>query len=125
MVEPHSSTQLGVRFSPSSIGEGNHAAKITFTCPQWQNWCVLLSGRGLIPESEEPLSISSPIGSDASITVPFTNTTELPAVLSITLADEDPSGAPNFHQVTTEKEVFSIPLSHTEGVLTHRIFTML
>lgn len=33
-VEPHSSTELGVRFSPSSIGEGNHTAKITFTCPQ-------------------------------------------------------------------------------------------
>ncbi|XP_031708292.1 cilia- and flagella-associated protein 47 [Anarrhichthys ocellatus] len=114
IVEPHSSTQLGVRFSPSSIGEGNHAAKITFTCPQLQDSCVLLSGRGLVPESEEPLSISSPIGSNASITVPFT--TELPAVLSITLADEDPRRAPDCHQVTTDKEVFSLPLSHTEGI---------
>ena len=34
IVEPRSSAQLGVRFSPSAIGEGNHAAKITFTCPQ-------------------------------------------------------------------------------------------
>ncbi|XP_074483047.1 cilia and flagella-associated protein 47-like isoform X1 [Sebastes fasciatus] len=116
LVEPHSFTQLGVRFSPSSIGEGNHAAKITFTCPQLQEWCVLLSGRGLIPESEEPLSVSSVIGSNASITIPFTNPTELPVVLDITLTDEDPSGAPNCHQVTTDKEVFSIPLSHTGGI---------
>eukprot|EP00064_Thunnus_orientalis_P009032 superscaffoldBa00001118_g9055 len=84
-VEPHSSAQLGIRFSPSSIGEGNHTAKITFTCPQLQEWCVLLSGCGLNPESEEPVSISSAIGSNASITIPFTNPTELPAVLNITL----------------------------------------
>ncbi|XP_028427228.1 cilia- and flagella-associated protein 47-like [Perca flavescens] len=116
IVEPHSSTQLGVRFSPSSIGEGNHTAKITFTCPQLREWCVLLSGHGLIPESEEPLSISSLIGSNASITIPFTNPTELPVVLNITLTDEDPSGASNFYQVTKDKEVFSIPLSHTEGI---------
>ncbi|XP_071320696.1 cilia- and flagella-associated protein 47-like isoform X2 [Trachinotus anak] len=116
IVEPHSSTELGVCFTPSSIGEGSHTAKITFTCPQLQEWCVLLSGRGLNPESEEPLSISSVIGSSTSITIPFTNPTELPATLSITLADEDPSGAPDRHPATTDKEVFSVPLSLTEGV---------
>nr|XP_046237666.1 cilia- and flagella-associated protein 47-like [Scatophagus argus] len=115
-VEPHSSTQLGVRFSPSSIGEGKHTAKITFTCPELQEWCVLLSGRGLYPESKEPLSISSPIDSSASITIPFTNPTELPVELKITLTDEDLSGAPNCHQVTADKEVFSVPLRHTEGI---------
>ncbi|XP_044200977.1 cilia- and flagella-associated protein 47-like isoform X2 [Thunnus albacares] len=115
-VEPHSSAQLGIRFSPSSIGEGNHTAKITFTCPQLQEWCVLLSGCGLNPESEEPVSISSAIGSNASITIPFTNPTELPAVLNITLTDEDPSGAPVCHPVTTDKEVFSIPLSNTKDI---------
>ncbi|XP_062417325.1 cilia- and flagella-associated protein 47-like [Pungitius pungitius] len=94
IVAPHSSTQLGVRFCPSSIGEDNHAAKITFTCPQLQDWCVLLSGRGLIPECEEPLSFSSPVG---SINVPFTNLTEQPAVLNITPADKDRCRAPNCH----------------------------
>ncbi|XP_051283893.1 cilia- and flagella-associated protein 47-like isoform X2 [Dicentrarchus labrax] len=116
IVEPHSSTELGVRFSPSSIGEGNHTAKITFKCPELQEWCVLLRGRGLNPESEEPLSISSLIGSNASITIPFTNPTESPVMLNISLTDEDPSGAPNCHQVSTEREVFSIPLSQTEGI---------
>ncbi|XP_070786864.1 cilia- and flagella-associated protein 47-like [Enoplosus armatus] len=116
IVEPHSSTQLGVRFSPSSIGEGNHTAKITFTCPQVSEWCVSLSGRGLKPETQGPLSISSPIGSNASITIPFTNPTELPVVLDITLTDEDPSGAAKCHRVTTDKEVFSIPLNQTEGI---------
>ncbi|KAM6957968.1 LOW QUALITY PROTEIN: cilia and flagella-associated protein 47-like [Tautogolabrus adspersus] len=116
MDSPHSFSQLGVRFSPSSIGEGNHTAKITFMCPQLQDWCVLLSGRGLKPQSQEPLSISSPIGSKSSITIPFTNPTELPAVLSIAITDADPSGGANFHQAATHKEAFSLALSHTEGV---------
>ncbi|KAK5847639.1 hypothetical protein PBY51_016749 [Eleginops maclovinus] len=115
IVEPHSLTQLGVRFSPSSIGKGNHAAKIAFTCPEFQERCVL-SRRGLIPDSKEPLSISSLIGSNASITIPFTNPTELQAVVDITLTDKDPNGASNFHQVSTDKHVFSIPLRHTEGL---------
>ncbi|KAM8903182.1 cilia- and flagella-associated protein 47-like [Spinachia spinachia] len=97
IVAPHSSTQFGVRFSPSSIGEGNHAAKITFTCPQLQDWCVLLSGRGYSPECEEPRSLSTTVGSEGSTGVPFTNPTEHPAVLNITLAEKDPNQAPNCH----------------------------
>ncbi|XP_078147098.1 cilia and flagella-associated protein 47-like [Centroberyx gerrardi] len=116
IVAPHSSTQLGVRFSPSSIGEGNHTAQITFTCPQLKEWCFSLSGRGLNPEREEPVSISSVIGSHASVIVPFTNPTELPALLDITLTDEDPSEAPSCHPITKDKEVFCIPLRHTQGV---------
>ncbi|AWO95547.1 Hypothetical protein SMAX5B_003943 [Scophthalmus maximus] len=70
---------------PSSIGEGNHTAKITFSCPQLQEWCVFLSGRGLNPESQELLSLSSMIGSNASVAIPFKNPTEFPASLSVTL----------------------------------------
>ncbi|XP_047187260.1 cilia and flagella-associated protein 47-like isoform X2 [Scophthalmus maximus] len=115
-VEPHSSTELGVCFRPSSIGEGNHTAKITFSCPQLQEWCVFLSGRGLNPESQELLSLSSMIGSNASVAIPFKNPTEFPASLSVTLTDEDPSGTTGSHPVTTDREVFSIPLRQTEGI---------
>ncbi|XP_029931399.1 cilia- and flagella-associated protein 47-like [Myripristis murdjan] len=116
IVVPRSCMQLGVRFSPSSIGEGNHTAQITFTCPQLKEWCFLLSGRGLTPKIQEPLSISSTVGSHISVIIPFTNPTELPALLSITLTDEDPSGVPGCHPVTVDKEAFCIPLRHTQGV---------
>ncbi|KAM8722646.1 cilia- and flagella-associated protein 47-like isoform 1-T1 [Acanthopagrus schlegelii] len=115
-VEPHSCYQLGVRFSPSSIGEGRHTANISFTCPELQDFCVLLSGHGLYPESEEPMSISSLIGSKSYITVPFANPTEHPVWLDITLTDEDPSEASNCHQGFTDMDVFSVPLSHTKGI---------
>ncbi|XP_026157201.1 cilia- and flagella-associated protein 47-like isoform X2 [Mastacembelus armatus] len=116
VVEPLSSTQLNVRFSPSSIGEGNHTGKITFTCPQLQEWCALLSGRGLKPETEEPLSISSVIGTSTSIIIPFTNPTEHPATLTITLTDYDPSVISDCHPGTTDKKVFFVPLSPPEGI---------
>ncbi|XP_047432995.1 cilia and flagella-associated protein 47-like isoform X3 [Mugil cephalus] len=115
IVEPRSSAQLAVRFCPSAIGERNHEAKITFACPQLQEWCVLLSGRGLQPEREKPLSISAMIGSSASIAVPFTNPTDLPAELSVKLTDEELRGAPSRDPVTGQ-EVFSIPLSRTEAI---------
>ncbi|XP_077399924.1 cilia- and flagella-associated protein 47-like isoform X1 [Vanacampus margaritifer] len=115
-VDPHSATQLGVLFTPSSIGEYNHGAKITFTCPQMQQWCVLLFGRGLMPEREEPLSISTTVGSSESFNIRFTNPTEYPATLGIRLSDKEPSAAPDYVPVSPDKDVFSVSLSQAEGI---------
>ncbi|KAF7659348.1 hypothetical protein LDENG_00298910 [Lucifuga dentata] len=116
IVKPHSSTELGVRFSPSWLGEGNHRAEIAFSCPQLQEWRCQLSGCGLAPEREEPVSISCVIGSQTYIIIPFTNPTDLPATLSITLTDDNPSGSPRCQPLTKGKGVFSIPLKYTEAV---------
>ncbi|XP_041834411.1 cilia- and flagella-associated protein 47-like [Melanotaenia boesemani] len=115
MLDPRSFIHLRVRFSPSAIGEENQQGKITFTSSQLQECCVLLSGRGLAPAMEEPLHISSMIGSSSSIVIPFTNPTEHTASLCITLKDEDPSGAPPCHPVPNERS-FSIPLNQTDDV---------
>uniref|UniRef100_A0A096M8R3 MSP domain-containing protein n=1 Tax=Poecilia formosa TaxID=48698 RepID=A0A096M8R3_POEFO len=85
MLAPKSCTHVGVRFSPSSIGEENHHGKISFTCSQLQDCCVLLSGCGLRPEVEEPLCMSCLIGSSTSISVPILNPTGHQATLNITL----------------------------------------
>ncbi|KAM4711439.1 LOW QUALITY PROTEIN: cilia- and flagella-associated protein 47-like [Anableps anableps] len=115
MLVPQSFTNLGVRFSPSSIGEENHHSKITFTCSQLQDCCVLLSGCGLIPEIEEPLCMSCLIGSSTSIAVPFINPTDHQVTLSITLTTEHPSKASNCKPVTDEKTL-SCPLDHAEAL---------
>ncbi|XP_055022788.1 cilia- and flagella-associated protein 47, partial [Boleophthalmus pectinirostris] len=96
-LQPHSSSQLGVRFSPSCIGERDHKSEITFSCPQLQQWSFSLSGCGLNPECEEPVSISAKMGSSASINIPFTNPTELQAVLHVTLTDEYPHENQNYY----------------------------
>lgn len=37
------------------------------------------------------------------------------------VSDEDPSEASNCHQGSTDMDVFSVPLSHKKGVLTHTL----
>lgn len=46
---------------------------------------MVLSGCGLNPERMKAVSISSLIGSSASITIPVTNPTELPVMVDVTL----------------------------------------
>ncbi|KAK0148390.1 Cilia- and flagella-associated protein 47 [Merluccius polli] len=108
-VAPHSSSQLGVCFSPSFLGD--HRAQITFSCPQITEWCFLLSGCCL-----QPVSISCVIGSHALVNIPFSNPTEQPALLSISLTDEDPSGVTSGQPITRDKQVFWVPLKRTQGL---------
>lgn len=51
---------------------------------------MLLSGRGLNPEREEPLSVSAPIGSSTLVAIPFANPTELPVELDVTITGPAP-----------------------------------
>ncbi|XP_043966172.1 cilia- and flagella-associated protein 47-like isoform X2 [Gambusia affinis] len=113
MLAPKSCTHVGVRFSPSSIGEENHHGKISFTCSQLQDCCVLLSGCGLRPEVEEPLCMSCLIGSSTSISVPILNPTDHQATLNITITAEDPNHASNCEPINDEK-AFSCSLDHAE-----------
>ncbi|XP_035984268.1 cilia- and flagella-associated protein 47 isoform X2 [Fundulus heteroclitus] len=115
LLAPQSFTHVGVRFSPSSVGEENHNAKISFACPQLQDCCVLLSGCGLMPETEEPLCLSCPIGSSTSIAVPFTNPTDHQATLSISLTADDPSDSSKCKAITDEKS-FSCPLIQAQAL---------
>lgn len=46
---------------------------------------MVLTGCGLNPERMEPVSISSPMGSSTYITIPFTNPTEVPVMVDVTL----------------------------------------
>ncbi|PWA32191.1 hypothetical protein CCH79_00013415 [Gambusia affinis] len=123
MLAPKSCTHVGVRFSPSSIGEENHHGKISFTCSQLQDCCVLLSGCGLRPEVEEPLCMSCLIGSSTSISVPILNPTDHQATLNITITAEDPNHASNCEPINDEK-AFSCSLDHAEGT-SNKLFSTL
>lgn len=71
-----------------------HLSPFTHLCVCWcvcvvlqlQEWYVQLTGRGLIPETEDTVSIMSVIGASASVTIPFVNPTDSPAALSVTLS---------------------------------------
>ncbi|XP_045555398.1 cilia- and flagella-associated protein 47 isoform X1 [Salmo salar] len=116
IIAPHSSTQVPVRFRPSTIGAGNHTAKISFTCSQLKHWSFQLCGEGLTPGRMEPLSVASPVGSHSSIILPFRNPTEHPALLHLTLTDEEPGQKRSSQSFICERKVFCIPLKQTQGV---------
>ncbi|KAG5833367.1 hypothetical protein ANANG_G00275190 [Anguilla anguilla] len=120
-VEPHSSAQVLVRFSPSALGRGNHTARVCFTCPQLGEWVFLLSGTGVAPGSMEPLSVASRVGSHSSLILPFRNPMEDEVVLHVFLTDEEqslstlhPSVLGQSHECMTK--AFSIPLRKTQGI---------
>ncbi|XP_064167628.1 cilia- and flagella-associated protein 47-like [Anguilla rostrata] len=120
-VEPHSSTQVLVRFSPSALGRGNHTARVCFTCPQLGEWVFLLSGTGVAPGSMESLSVASRVGSHSSLILPFRNPMEDEVVLHVFLTDEEqslstlhPSVLGQSHECMTK--AFSIPLRKTQGI---------
>ncbi|XP_031669186.1 cilia- and flagella-associated protein 47 [Oncorhynchus kisutch] len=116
IIAPHSSTQVPVRFSPSTIGAGNHTAKISFTCSQLKQWSFQLCGEGLTPGRMEPLSVASPVGSHSSIILPFRNPTEHPALLHLRLTDEEPGQKRSSQSFICDRKVFCIPLKQTQGV---------
>ncbi|XP_071186802.1 cilia- and flagella-associated protein 47-like [Salvelinus alpinus] len=116
IIAPHSSTQVPVRFSPSTIGAGNHTAKISFTCSQLKHWSFQLCGEGLTPGRMEPLSVASPVGSHSSIILPFRNPTEHPVLLHLRLTDEEPGQKRSSQSFICDRKVFCIPLKQTQGV---------
>ncbi|XP_045065582.1 cilia- and flagella-associated protein 47-like isoform X3 [Coregonus clupeaformis] len=116
IVAQHSSTQVPVRFSPSTIGAGNHTAKISFTCSQLKQWSFQLCGEGLTPGRMEPLSVASPVGSHSSLILPFRNPTEHPALLHLRLTDEEPGQKRSSQSFICDRTVFCIPLKQTQGV---------
>ncbi|KAJ8253068.1 hypothetical protein GJAV_G00208760 [Gymnothorax javanicus] len=122
IVEPHSSPQVPVRFCPSAIGQGNHTATICFTCTQLGEWVFLLSGTGLTPSPMELLSISSRVGSQASVILPFRNPMEEDMVAHVFLTADDDGSADTLHPSVPgqshERAVkgFSIRLRKTQGI---------
>ncbi|XP_072305824.1 cilia- and flagella-associated protein 47-like [Eucyclogobius newberryi] len=109
-LQPHSSSQLGVHFSPSSVVDRDLKAVITFSCPQMPQWSFSLSGCALNPKCKKPKSISSKMGSSTSINIPFNNPTERQAVLHATLTDEHPNQNQNY------SGGFAVPISLLKGV---------
>ncbi|XP_015276849.1 PREDICTED: cilia- and flagella-associated protein 47 [Gekko japonicus] len=75
IVAPCSTTEVPIQFCPSALGRTCHAAKISFICPQLEEWIFFLSGVGLIPEPQEPASVSACLGYHSSIIITFRNPT--------------------------------------------------
>uniref|UniRef100_UPI00398E85F1 cilia- and flagella-associated protein 47-like isoform X2 n=1 Tax=Pristiophorus japonicus TaxID=55135 RepID=UPI00398E85F1 len=121
IVNPQSTTEVPVQFSPSTLGKANHCATIIFKCPQLQEWTFHLSGVGLLPRQMDPVSISACVKSHASVIVPFENPTNEPLLVDVVLTDNEQVShhhSPSDLLQSINKElVFCIPLKQNQDIL--------
>ncbi|XP_072869917.1 cilia- and flagella-associated protein 47 [Chlorocebus sabaeus] len=85
IISPHSTTDLPVLFYPSALGRTGHQACINFYCTQFTEWKFYLSGVGLFPQPLDPERITTRIGLQSSIVIPFKNPTTEDVLIDITL----------------------------------------
>ncbi|XP_067896652.1 cilia- and flagella-associated protein 47-like isoform X2 [Heterodontus francisci] len=121
IVNPQSTIEVPVQFSPSTLGKTNHCATIIFKCPQLKEWTFHLSGVGLLPRQMDPVSISASVNSHASVIVPFENPTNEFLLVDVVLTDNEQvkhhHNPSDLLQCTNKEPVFCIPLKQNQGIL--------
>ncbi|XP_054329037.1 cilia- and flagella-associated protein 47 [Pongo pygmaeus] len=85
IISPHSTTELPVLFYPSALGRADHQACINFYCTQFTEWKFCLSGVGLFPQPLDTERITTRIGLQSTIVIPFKNPTTEDVLIDITL----------------------------------------
>ncbi|KAL4233464.1 hypothetical protein ACF0H5_008145 [Mactra antiquata] len=68
-----SKLEIPLHFMPSTLGEGDHLAKICFISEQLGEWVFVASGTGLIPQTQDPVSVFTVAGSNTTLIIPFRN----------------------------------------------------
>ncbi|XP_060090088.1 cilia- and flagella-associated protein 47 [Heteronotia binoei] len=120
IVAPCSTTKVPVQFCPSTLGRACHTAKISFMCPQLEEWVFFLSGVGLIPKLQEPANVSACLGYHSSIIITFRNPTFKDVLVDVILTEQEhvthpPSDSALHHSINKES-VFWLPLKQTQGI---------
>ncbi|KAG9492434.1 hypothetical protein GDO78_000763 [Eleutherodactylus coqui] len=120
LMLPNSTTEVPVQFYPSSLGKGSHTASITFKNPLLEEWIFLVSGVGLIPQPMEPASISTNVGSLASINISFKNPTNENVFVDVILTDQEQTmhrlSASVLRHSINKEPAFCLPLKQTQGI---------
>ena len=86
ILAPHSTQEVPLQFMPSSLGQSNHLAKISFSCEQLGDWVFMASGTGLTPTPLDPVSVSATLGSNTSLIIPFRNPLNEAVVVDVILS---------------------------------------
>lgn len=75
-VEAHASVQLGVIFTPSTLGFAEHYCLLSFCSEKVGNITYELRGVGLAPETQDPINITAEVNQAQLVTVNFRNSTD-------------------------------------------------
>ncbi|XP_052808119.1 cilia- and flagella-associated protein 47-like isoform X2 [Mya arenaria] len=91
VLAPHSSLEVPLHFMPSTLGEGDHLAKITFFSEQLGEWVFVGSGTGLLPGTQDPVSVFTVAGSNTTLIIPFRNPMDTAVLCEVMLRDKNSS----------------------------------
>ncbi|XP_052240686.1 cilia- and flagella-associated protein 47-like isoform X3 [Dreissena polymorpha] len=89
VLAPHSKMEVPLHFMPSTLGEGDHFAKITFLSEQLGEWVFVASGTGLLPQTQDPVSVFTVAGSNTTLIIPFRNPMDSPVLCEVMLRDKN------------------------------------
>ncbi|XP_033635373.1 cilia- and flagella-associated protein 47-like isoform X1 [Asterias rubens] len=121
ILAPHSTQEVPLQFMPSSLGQSNHLAKISFSCEQLGDWVFMASGTGLTPTPLDPVSVSATLGSNTSLIIPFRNPLNEAVVVDVILSDntdllDRAHNRLERYNIQSES-AFCLLLKHTMGIL--------
>lgn len=89
VLAPYSKLEIPLHFMPSSLGEGDHLAKICFLSEQLGEWIFIASGSGLLPMVQDPVSVFTVVGSNTTLIIPFRNPMDHAVICEVLLRDKN------------------------------------
>ncbi|CAH1800026.1 unnamed protein product [Owenia fusiformis] len=116
LIRPHTSIQVPLNFMPSTLGQGDHAAEITFYSEKLGEWKFYASGTGLLPRVQDPVSINSPAGSNATLIIPFRNPLDHSVLVDVILTDKQQQWEKVFKNGLPHDSPFCLLLKHSNGI---------
>ncbi|KAL8606797.1 hypothetical protein ACOMHN_049626 [Nucella lapillus] len=87
VLRPYTTLEVSLHFMPSTLGQGDHLAKITFLNQQLGEWVFVASGTGLLPQPQDPVSVHTSTGTNTTLIIPFRNPMDVPILATILLKD--------------------------------------
>ncbi|XP_067945629.1 cilia- and flagella-associated protein 47-like isoform X2 [Watersipora subatra] len=73
VIKAEATLKVLLNFMLTSLGQADHKAKITFNSEEFGEWVFTASGKGTLPQPQEPVSLSSPAGANSTVIIPFRN----------------------------------------------------
>ncbi|XP_053397416.1 cilia- and flagella-associated protein 47-like isoform X4 [Mercenaria mercenaria] len=89
ILAPNSRLEIPLHFMPSALGEGDHLSKICFLSEQLGEWVFVASGTGLLPQTQDPVSVFTVAGSNTTLIIPFRNPMDQAVLCEVMLRDKN------------------------------------
>ena len=119
-VEPNSSAEINVIFTPATIGYTDHFCLLSFYNEKVGNITYELRGIGLEPDTQDPINITAEVNQAQLVTINFRNSTDSAIYCDLKILDENdaPIVVSNSYQSmsSNESQVFNILLDNLQSI---------